>query len=126
MEQYYVIRDKTTGLYFRGKGVNRWGKYYNQASIYRVRGQAEFSLKEIRRDGEQPEIVPIQITESPAADVKGTRRGKWVKASEFMPIYKCSICNERNLFKDGNNVFSNFCPNCGAKMGGDNDEQADS
>ena len=45
-------------------------------------------------------------------------KGEWIKTSEFMPIYGCSVCKERNLFKDGNNVFSNFCPNCGAKMKG--------
>ena len=41
MAEYYVVRDKNTGLYFRGKGINRWGKYYNQASIYRVKANAE-------------------------------------------------------------------------------------
>lgn len=30
MTEYYVVRNKDTGLYFRGKGVNRWGKYFNQ------------------------------------------------------------------------------------------------
>jgi DNA-directed RNA polymerase subunit RPC12/RpoP len=44
------------------------------------------------------------------------RYGEWEKASEYMPIYRCSICKERNLFKDGDNVFSNYCPHCGAKM----------
>jgi hypothetical protein len=60
---YYVVRDKKTGLYFRGKGVNRWGKYFNQASIYRVRGMAESTVKEISWQGEEAEIVPIQIIE---------------------------------------------------------------
>lgn len=64
--QYYVIKNPDTGLYFRGKGVNRWGKYFNQASIYRVKGTAEFSCKEInqyKRDGERAVIVPIKIIE---------------------------------------------------------------
>ena len=47
MAEYYVIKDKNTGLYFRGKGVNRWGKYFNQASIYRVKGMAEHMIEEI-------------------------------------------------------------------------------
>ena len=46
------------------------------------------------------------------------KRGHWEKASETMPIYRCSICKERNLFKNGNNVLSNYCPNCGADMRG--------
>ena len=63
MRNHYVIKDKTTGLYFRGKGANRWGKHFNQASIYRVRGTAEHTIKEIAWHGEQAEIVPIQIIE---------------------------------------------------------------
>jgi hypothetical protein len=42
---HYVIKNPDTGLYFRGKGTNRWGKYFNQASIYRVKGTAEFSCE---------------------------------------------------------------------------------
>lgn len=64
--QYYVIKNPDTGLYFRGKGVNRWGQYYNQASIYRVKGTAEFSCREInqyKRPGERAVVVPIRIIE---------------------------------------------------------------
>lgn len=62
------------------------------------------------------------VHSAPAADVVEVRHGEWEKASEFMPIYRCSICKERNLFKNGDNVFSNYCPHCGAKMdGGEND-----
>ena len=86
MAQYYVIRDKNTGLYFRGKGVNRWGKHYNQASIYRVKGMAENTVKEVSWRGEQAEIVPIQIIETtedvvPKSEVEG-----WKSASE--QLYK--------------------------------------
>lgn len=66
MAEYYVVRDKNTGLYFRGKGVNRWGKYYNQASIYRIKANAENTIKEVSWRGEQAEIVPIQIVETTA------------------------------------------------------------
>lgn len=61
--QYYVIKDKNTGLYFRGKGVNRWGKYLNQASIYRVKKMAEHTIKEISWRGEQAVVVHIKIIE---------------------------------------------------------------
>lgn len=43
-------------------------------------------------------------------------RGEWVKTSEYMPIFGCSKCGERNLFRNGDNVFSDFCPHCGAPM----------
>jgi hypothetical protein len=64
--QYYVIKNPDTGLYFRGKGVNRWGKYFNQASIYRIKGTAESSAREInerKRPGERAEVIPIKIVE---------------------------------------------------------------
>jgi hypothetical protein len=60
---YYVIKNKSTGEYYRGKGVNKWGKYFNQASIFRIKGQAEFSLKELEQRGNNVEIIPIQIIE---------------------------------------------------------------
>ena len=41
--EYYVIKNKTTGEYYRGKGVNQCGKYYSQASIYRFKKNAEDS-----------------------------------------------------------------------------------
>ena len=66
--QYYIIKNPDTGLYYRGKGVNRWGKYLNQASIFRVKGQVVDSCEQINRyhrDGEKAVIVPIKIIEEP-------------------------------------------------------------
>lgn len=66
--QYYIIKNPDTGLYYRGKGVNRWGKYMNQASIFRIRGQVEESCNWINREhrnGERAIIVPIKIIEFP-------------------------------------------------------------
>lgn len=65
MDKYYVIRNKETGFYFRGKGANRWGKYYNQASVYRMKAHAENTLGWLLRYGEPVEIVTIQIVENP-------------------------------------------------------------
>lgn len=61
--KYYVIKNKDTGMYFRGKGVNRWGNYFNQASIYRIKGTAESSLQDLLMRKENCEIVEIVITE---------------------------------------------------------------
>ena len=52
----------------------------------------------------------------PTVDAVEVVHGRWEKVSETMPIYRCSICKERNLYKNGNNVLSNYCPHCGAKM----------
>lgn len=64
-ENYYVLRNTETGMYFRGKGVNRWGKHFNQATIYRVKGTAEHSIKEVAWHGEKAELVRIKIVEMP-------------------------------------------------------------
>lgn len=114
MTEYYVIRNKDTGLYFRGKGVNRWGKYFNQASIYRIKGMAEHSVKEVAWHDEQAEVVPIQILE--------------VKCGEWLPVqytyfglkrYECSECKDDEYWqKRYLEHKENFCPNCGAKMDG--------
>ena len=77
MAEYYVIRDKNTGLYFRGKGVNRWGKHYNQASVYRIKANAENTVKEVSWRGEQAEVVPIQIIETDADVVPKSEVEYW-------------------------------------------------
>ena len=64
--KYWVIKNPDTGLYYRGKGENRWGKYYNQASIFRIRSQVEEScnwINRCHRDGERAVIVEIKIVE---------------------------------------------------------------
>ena len=66
--QYYIIKNPDTGLYYRGRGANRWGKYMNQASIFRIKGQVEESCDWINREhrnGERAIIVPIKIIEQP-------------------------------------------------------------
>ena len=60
---YFVVKDKNTGLYFRGKGVNKWGKYFNQASIYRIKAHAENAVEEENRRGANCVVIPIEIIE---------------------------------------------------------------
>lgn len=61
--EYFVVKNKNTGLYFRGKGVNKWGKYFNQASIYRIKAMAENAVEEENRRGADCVVVPIEIRE---------------------------------------------------------------
>ncbi len=82
--RYYVVRNKTTGEYFRGKGVNKWGKYYNQASIYRFRKHAERAVEEETRRGRPSEVIEIRIT---TADVVEVVRCKDCKHTYF--LYSC-------------------------------------
>lgn len=59
-------------------------------------------------------VIPI---ETPSADVEPVRRGKWLK-NEYR--HYCSECGHMGLFNGfGFKFESNYCPNCGAKMKGE-------
>ena len=113
MAEYYVIRDKNTGLYFRGKGVNRWGKHYNQASIYRVKGSAEHTIKEISWRGEQAEIVPIQIIETsadvvPKSEVDKLKSDLVVWKQDRFNLYQRLECYEMARQKVAKEIFEDI------------------
>ena len=78
--------------------------------------------EECLKAGFFPAQIAAVLKRVPAVDAVEVKYGRWEKASEMMPIYRCSVCKERNLFKNGDNVFSNYCPNCGAKMDGERKE----
>ena len=102
MVNYYVIRNKETGFYFRGKGANRWGQYHNQASVYRMKAHAENTLRWLLRYGEPVEIVPIQIVENP---------------SDIVEVVRCKDCTSGKgathkvcpLYRDGLMKDDDFC-----------------
>ena len=67
------------------------------------------------------------INEAPSADVAPVRHAKWVLIDECVNegVY-CSNCHKKIYRAEYANqkVKSNFCPNCGAKMDEeDNDEK---
>ena len=66
-----------------------------------------------------------RIKAIPAADVVEVRHGRWVYAGFLgqFPVYKCSLCG--NMARDYRAVLLhcvNYCPSCGAKMDGGQDE----
>ena len=69
-------------------------------------------------------IVLENIKDLPSAEPQ-IKKGKWIKANgmappEYTGRYVCSECGHYALMKPpyGNRqILSNFCPNCGAKMG---------
>ena len=53
----------------------------------------------------------------PSAEVRPVKEGEWVRELWFRT---CSECGATTTDKDdeGEEIPDNFCPNCGAKMGG--------
>ena len=56
------------------------------------------------------------IKNRPVADVAPVRHGQWIEQEKytFGVMYDCSICGDRIL---DNGHSWNYCPNCGTKMG---------
>lgn len=110
---YYVVKDLNTNLYFRGKGVNKWGKYFNQASIYRLKAMAENAVTEENRRGANCVVIPIQIIET-SEPVKEVKYGSWTDH------YQSGITVESGVVSTccdmWNATKTDFCPRCGAEM----------
>lgn len=59
----------------------------------------------------------------PAADVAPVRHGHWGTHSDRPDSLICSVCNcGFDMWKHDPH---NYCPNCGAKMGGGDSDEAD-
>lgn len=68
--------------------------------------------------------VLMKLDDAPTADVRENVKGEWLHDEVTMngntvytPNAKCSIC-DCYVFQE-----SNFCPNCGADMRGDNNDR---
>lgn len=110
MANYYIIRNKETGFYFRGKGANRWGQYHNQASVYRMKAHAENTLGWLLRHGEPVEIVPIQIVENPTDIAEVVRCKDCINAEYFNGVLCCSMAHDVVRQK---NDFCSYGEKCG-------------
>ena len=64
-----------------------------------------------------------RIKEFPAADVEEVKHGKWIEVqkeniwNDIVPVLECSACGKYTVGTRGIMTKSNYCPNCGAKMG---------
>ena len=73
----------------------------------------------------QPKYAPainrtfaVMIDSVPAADVVEVRHGRWIKHIDH---YDCSACAD-SCWDDSAPEYS-YCPNCGAKMNGGQDDE---
>lgn len=67
-----------------------------------------------------PEEFAEYLDEIPAADVEPVRRGRWCEPKGgFWRMAKCSLCGE---WQPTAGIIPKYCPNCGAKMKGDEND----
>ena len=60
-----------------------------------------------------------------AADVVPVRHGLWEYYDTYIDgitIFRCTCCGDLQSGRDGWGWKKNYCPNCGAKMDGGNDD----
>ena len=62
------------------------------------------------------EYIPV-MTKIPTADVEEVKHGEWIEEEHGM-FYSCSNCGYLIEYQ-----FTNYCPNCGAKKDGQEDEE---
>ncbi len=66
-------------------------------------------------------IIPCvdydMIVQFPTIDAEPVRHGRWIAQDNTYTRYMCSECESKN-----HGGHEKYCPNCGAKMDGENDE----
>ena len=77
------------------------------------------------------DCIARDISELPAADVAEVVHGEWLRADDdwnSLTTIQCSLCREEWCFETDDDVSLlnyKYCPNCGAKMDGCNDNVSD-
>lgn len=76
--------------------------------------------QDLRKPGLEQALA--MLNEEPVADVAPVVHGVWVCVNKIDPIsgYRCSKCRRRVGFD-----LTPYCPNCGAKMDGGDNNAAD-
>lgn len=63
------------------------------------------------------------INQIPTADVQPVKHGRWIERDcHFDFECKCSVCGYKDFFPTEHDRYwfnRNYCPNCGAKMDGE-------
>lgn len=66
------------------------------------------------------EDVIAAIAKQPTVDAVEVVHGWWIELPSMEPDYKCSECGRSYAWWEPNEAH--YCPNCGAKMDGDGNE----
>lgn len=58
---------------------------------------------------------------TPTADVVPVRHVRWEEINDLF-LYRCSVCGEEFYIEIGTPQENRYCPHCGARMDGGNNE----
>ena len=92
--------------------------------------EREAALMRLMQDGCSAKNLQ-SISDMPAADVAEVVHGQWLRADDdwnSLTTIQCSLCSEEWCFETDDDVSLlnyKYCPNCGAKMDGGNDNVSD-
>ena len=84
--------------------------------------EREALIEELKRRDFLPVIVKHAIEAVPAADVAPVRYGEWIERA-WRPT--CSLCGFSGSLIDAPISPFKYCPNCGAKMDGEEKSASD-
>ena len=81
------------------------------------------------RRGISPDDVDFGVDKIPAADVAEVRHGRWMTTDAYPHHLYCSVCY-KTYAKNAKwvnelDLPTNYCPNCGARMGKEDEHEAD-
>lgn len=82
--------------------------------------EREALIEELKRRDFLPVIVKHAIEAVPAADVAPVVHGRWKQSDFISGVHACTVCGAQKNpnFRIGFGAW-NYCPNCGAKMDGE-------
>lgn len=86
-------------------------------------------VPDIQDDELRPTLKSIRkfVNNRPAVDAEPVRHGRWVQSRVIPSFHHCSYCKAAFEMKATCNTYAlfNYCPNCGAKMDGeDNNDRS--
>ena len=63
------------------------------------------------------------LREAPTVDAVEVIHARWEKRKDVIGFVRCSACHDCNIYDDwADGKKWNYCPNCGAKMDGGNED----
>lgn len=91
-----------------------------EATVSILRAKADITIGEVKDAASFFNHCANMIEKLPAVDAEPVRHGKWVcHEDDIMSWYECSLCGCEAFDVHG----ANYCPNCGAKMDLEDDDE---